>query len=79
MKKIMLLCFSIFLCVLSFSVAKAADINNGLNDQVVVSGFPEITGEAVDGHIRIIEFILGTRMTLKQKEVFFEAIKNETA
>jgi len=48
-------------------------------EQVAVAGEPPITWEAVDGHIRVIEFVLQTRLTVAQKESFVQAILAETA
>ncbi len=56
----------------------AADVNNGLNDQIVSQTTPAITGKAVDGQIRVLEFVLGSRMTLAQKQVFVKAIIEES-
>ena len=73
---------TIFLCialVLSFVIpVNAADVNNGLNDQIVSQTTPAITGKAVDGQIRVLEFVLGSRMTLAQKQVFVKAIIDES-
>lgn len=73
---------TIFLCialVLSFVMpVNAADVNNGLNDQIVSQTTPAITGKAVDGQIRVLEFVLGSRMTLAQKQVFVKAIIEES-
>lgn len=46
---------------------------------VVVPGEPPITTHAVDCHIRLLEFVLETRMTVAQKNYFLEAIKEECA
>ena len=56
----------------------SADINNGLNDQIVSPTVPAITGKAVDGQIRVLEFVLGSRMTLAQKQIFVKAIIDES-
>lgn len=48
-------------------------------EQIAVSGEPPITWEAVDGHIRVMEFVLQTRMTVAQKESFVQAILAEAA
>ena len=58
--------------------AYSADINNGLNDQIVSPTVPAITGKAVDGQIRVLEFVLGSRMTLAQKQIFVKAIIDES-
>ncbi len=79
MKKNLICCIVLFQMVFGVLALGAADINSGLNDGVVSQGVPVITGEAIDGHIRIIEFILGTRMTVAQKQGFFKAIKEEVA
>lgn len=67
-----------FMLVLS-TFAGAADITTGINDEVVVAGEPPVSGYAVDCHIRLLEFVLGTRMTVAQKETFLKAIKDECA
>lgn len=63
--------------ILSCFVVNAADVNNGLNDKIIGETNPAITGQAVDCHIRILEFVLGTRMTVAQKQVFMKAIENQ--
>ena len=77
MKKISICLFA--LLIVFSSIANAADVNNGINDKVVVSGTPAITGQAVDCQLRLIEFALETRLTVNQKEIFLKAIKNEGA
>lgn len=64
----------IFSCFTSY----AADVNNGLNDRFVGNTKPVITGKTVDYHIRVLEFVLGTRMTLAQKQIFMKAIEEES-
>jgi hypothetical protein len=78
MNRNLIWCIVLFQLVFGVFSLKAADINSGLNDGVVVAGMPPITDEAIDGHIRIIEFILGTRMTIAQKQGFYKAIVEET-
>ncbi|NCB38696.1 MAG: hypothetical protein EOM80_07995 [Erysipelotrichia bacterium] len=56
------------------ATATISAVNN-----IVVAGEPPITEYAVDCHIRILEFVLGTRMTVKQKNDFLAAIKKECA
>lgn len=51
----------------------------GAAEDVVVSGEPPITTHVVDCHIRLLEFVLGTRMTVAQKDAFLAAIKEECA
>ncbi|GAB4277513.1 MAG: hypothetical protein Kow0029_20230 [Candidatus Rifleibacteriota bacterium] len=46
-------------------------------DEVVVAGKPPITMKAVNCHMRLIEFVIGTRLTVEQKNAFLEAIKTE--
>lgn len=78
MKKYLVALFLVVSCMLTLaSYAGAADINPGINDDVVVAGEPPISGYAVDCHIRLLEFVLGTRMTVAQKESFLTAIKDE--
>lgn len=76
-KKSVVFLFVAFLFLVSF--AGAADINIGLNDEVIVAGDPSLTGYAFDCHIRVLEFVLGTRMTVSQKGNFLEAVKKEYA
>ena len=75
--------FSVALLFVTFLLLAAnvgaADINSGLNDEVIVAGDPPLTGYAFDCHIRILEFVLGTRMTVAQKGNFLEAVKKEYA
>ncbi len=59
--------------------AGAADVNTGLNDDVIVAGEPPVTGYVIDCHNRILEFVLGTRMTVAQKETFLNAITAEVS
>jgi hypothetical protein len=47
--------------------------------QVLVPGNPPITMRAAQCHIGLIEFVLGTRLTVAQKDTFLEAIKTECA
>ncbi len=78
MKKLSIaLLFTAFIFAAAFGWA--ADISSGISDDVIAAGDPPITGYAVDCHIRILEFILGTRMTVAQKELFLVAIKEESA
>lgn len=44
---------------------------------VIVPGTPPITQYAIDCHIKTLEFVLKTRMTVNQKNAFFRAIKRE--
>ncbi len=46
-------------------------------EQVIVEGKPPITMRAADCHMRLIEFVLETRMTVAQKNAFLDAIKSE--
>lgn len=72
---------SIFLFVafvLSFIVpAYSADITNGLNDAYIGATTPAVTGKIVDAHIRVLEFVLISRMTVAQKQNFVKAVTNE--
>lgn len=47
------------------------------SEEVIVAGEPPITVHAVDCHIRLLEFVLQTRMTVAQKDTFLAAIKEE--
>lgn len=78
MKKLSIsLLFSVFLFLAA--IAGAADVNTGIADDIVIAGDPPITGYAIDCHNRILEFVLGTRMTVAQKESFLKAIEAESA
>ncbi len=55
----------------------SADVNNGLNDAYIGSSNPAVTGKIVDYHIRILEYVLISRMTLAQKQVYLKAITDE--
>ncbi len=46
-------------------------------DETIVAGQPPITMKAAHCHIRLIEFVLATRLTVAQKDSFLTAIKNE--
>ncbi len=78
MKKINKMVLLVAFVMGCFMQSNAADINNGLNDAFVGSSKPAITGAAVDNHLRILEFVLGTRMTVAQKQIFFKAIEEES-
>ena len=60
-----LVLFSLSICLTSYA------------DAVVVPGNPPITQLAVDTHIRLIEFVLKTRLTVWQKNSFQRAIRKE--
>lgn len=78
MKKLTLM-FVIMAFVCScFASAYAADVNNGLNDQYIGESKPAISGKAVDCHLRVLEFVLATRMTLAQKQAFVKAVGDES-
>lgn len=78
MKKLSLM-FVIMAFVFScFTSVYAADVNNGLNDQFIGESKPAITGKAVDCHLRVLEFVLATRMTLAQKQAFVKAVVDES-
>lgn len=49
------------------------------SNDIIVAGEPPITAHSVDCHIRLLEFVLQTRMTVSQKEKFLAAIKEECA
>jgi len=48
-------------------------------EKVVVPGEPPITAFAVDCHIRLLEFVLTTRLTVAQKNSYLAAIIEECA
>ncbi len=76
MKKLSItLFFSAFMFLAAF--VGAADIATGLSDGLIVAGEPPINGYAIDCHIRVLEFVLGTRMTVSQKETFMNAMVKE--
>lgn len=78
MKKLSLM-FVIMAFVCScFASVYAADVNNGLNDQYIGESKPAISGKAVDCHLRVLEFVLATRMTLAQKQAFVKAVSDES-
>jgi len=47
------------------------------SNDVIVAGEPPITLHSVDCHVRLLEFVLQTRMTVAQKNTFLAAIKEE--
>lgn len=55
----------------------AADVNSGLNDAFIGATNPPVSGKIVDAHIRVLEFVLISRMTLAQKQVFVKALTDE--
>ncbi|GAB1351524.1 hypothetical protein MASR1M12_02540 [Erysipelotrichia bacterium] len=71
--------FLVTFCMFLTVFAGAADVNTGLNDDVIVAGEPPVTGYVIDCHNRILEFVLGTRMTVAQKEAFLNAITAEVS
>lgn len=64
----------LMICTMSISAMALPSAN-----EVVVEGEPEITWQIIDSHIRLMEFVLQTRLTLRQKEAFLAAIKQEAA
>lgn len=78
MKKLNIMFLLFVFVLISFAPVFSADVNNGLNDKFIGETNPVITGNAVDCHIRVLEFVLGTRMTVAQKQVFVKAIIDET-
>lgn len=48
-------------------------------EPVLVQGDPPITLEVAKAHIRLMEFVLATRLTTKQKDVFIDLVKKECA
>lgn len=49
------------------------------DEKIIVPGEPPITAFAVDCHIRLLEFVLTTRLTVAQKDAFLAEITNECA
>lgn len=62
--------FFVALMLLVTSISMAADV-------VIVPGNPPITMNAAHCHMRLIEFVLGTRLTVAQKDTFLKAIARE--
>lgn len=78
MKKLSIMFFFIAFIFSCMVPAYSADVNNGLNDAILSPTTPAITGKAVDSHIRVLEFVIRSRMTLAQKQVFVKAIIDES-
>ena len=78
MKKLNIMFLLVTFVFVCFAPLYSADINNGLNDKIIGETTPAITGNAVDCHIRVLEYVIGTRMTVAQKQVFVKAIIDET-
>lgn len=78
MKKLNIMFLFVAFIFTCFAPLYSADVNNGLNDKFIGETSPAITGQSVDCHIRVLEFVLGTRMTVTQKQVFVKAIIDET-
>ena len=74
--KLMVLFVAFVLCC--FAPVFSADVNNGINEQYISETTPAITGKVVDAHIRVMEFVVGTRMTIAQKQIFVKAIADES-
>lgn len=47
------------------------------DEKIIVPGEPPITAFAVDCHIRLLEFVLTTRLTVAQKDAFLAEITRE--
>ncbi|OGK11030.1 MAG: hypothetical protein A2W80_12630 [Candidatus Riflebacteria bacterium GWC2_50_8] len=56
-----------------------AGVSLQAEEKIIVPGEPPITAFAVDCHIRLLEFVLTTRLTVAQKESFQAAIAEECA
>ncbi len=78
MKKLNIMFIFVAFVIICFAPVYSADVNNGLNDKIVGETTPAITGKVVDNHIRILEFVVGSRMTVAQKQAFVKAIIDET-
>lgn len=48
-----------------------------LSQDPVLEDEPKLTWNIVDGHIKLIEFVLQTRLTVRQKNAFLNAMKEE--
>ncbi len=66
--------FGFFIVLLVFAIFFSSSIQA---EVVVVKGDPAITQRAVDCHIKLMEFVLNTRLTVGQKNSFFRSIKSE--
>ena len=64
MKKLSVMVLFIAFILSCFAPVYSADINNGINDKYFGETNPVITGKSVDCQIRIMEFVVGTRMTV---------------
>lgn len=69
----------IALCMILVSLSLSIAAEKISADQIVVDGKPPITMNAVHCHMRLIEFVLNTRLTTAQKDAFLDAIKTECA
>ncbi|HNW33453.1 MAG TPA: hypothetical protein PKM25_00840, partial [Candidatus Ozemobacteraceae bacterium] len=68
---------ALLFCCLSVAVSQA--FASGPLPDVIVPGKPPITCWAVYDHVRLMEFVLGTRLTTWQKEIFLATLKKECA
>jgi len=68
---------ALLFCCLCTAVSTA--FATGPLPDVIVPGKPPITCWAVYDHVRLMEFVLGTRLTTGQKEVFLATLKKECA
>ncbi|HOY66570.1 MAG TPA: hypothetical protein PLP29_06750 [Candidatus Ozemobacteraceae bacterium] len=62
-----------------FVAALVAAFAAGPLPDVIVAGEPPITSWAVLDHVRLMEFVLDTRLTTGQKETFLATLKKECA
>ncbi|NLM16315.1 MAG: hypothetical protein GX221_01170 [Candidatus Riflebacteria bacterium] len=70
----LLLMISLFLA----SPVLAVNMITGISpDEIIVSTKPPVTGKIADAHVRLIEFMLQTRMTIAQKLVLFRGMNAE--
>ncbi len=66
-------------CLLLLFFAFFCNASGYAQSEIVVPGIPQINMHAVDCHIRLLEFVLNTRLTVAQKDYFLAAIKEECA
>lgn len=71
MKKVL---SAIFLLVIMFVLV---GFSLHAEEKVIMPGEPPITALSVDCHIRLLEFVLSTRLTVAQKDSFLAAITEE--
>ncbi|MBU1106545.1 MAG: hypothetical protein KKB51_07775 [Candidatus Riflebacteria bacterium] len=71
MKKVLPVTFLLVIALIFTGVLLHAE------EKIIVPGEPPITAFAVDCHIRLLEFVLSTRLTVVQKDSFLAMITEE--